>query len=307
MQAWKKYFQILLTRPIVFYTTCILAVCLVLNYPLFRKNSVDQTMNRLTPPINYYKEFVEPKDHFNEYKLRQCVYYHQKVIDLYNFERHGAYTMLGYCDALLGDNKKAAKAFQSSVDINPNNFWPYYDLGILSYRQGDYKKAVNYFQIALSKDPKLNVYVLFTSKIYADVRLSDSEHSKYNFLDGLREGRLAAYVFLLESLSKVGDFEKMFEIAMLGLKEKLGNEDILYFYAGKGAFHQKYYDKALELFQLSINSNAKNSDAYYYLALCMRLAGKEELAKQFFDTAKEIYQYNGSLREQQLNSKVRYF
>lgn len=307
MSVWRTYIQFILSRPLFFYLICIIGISFMIKFPLFRKNSVDQTMNRLTPPIDYFKEFVDPHKHFDEFKLHQCVDYHQKVVEFYDFERSGAYAMMGFCEGLLGETNKATTAFKSSTDINPNNFWPYYDIGILNYQKGNYAEAIKYFQIALTKEIKLNVLVLFSSKVYADVRLSDPRGAEYNFLEALKEGRLNAYIFLMESLAKRQQYEQLFEVALLGLKEKAGHEDVFYYYAGRSAFYQQAYNKAIDLLQIAVQKNPQNTDALLYLAMCLRMAGKEDAAQKLFETAKEIYQQEGSFIEKALNSPIRFF
>lgn len=307
MTSWIKYIKLIATRPIFFYLFCVVAVLPFLNYPLFKKNSMDQTMNRFDPPINYIKDFTGPHEHFDEFKLHQCVDYHKKVVEYYNFEKPAAYAMLGFCSALLGQTQRALKAYEASIEINPQDFWPYYNLGVINYKKNDYQKAVQYLQEALVKNPQVNLYVLYRSKVYSDIRLSNSQGDKYNFFEGLRQGRETVYIFLMDSLCQLKDYSTLFAVASTGLKEDVGSQDIFYYYAGRSAFHQKFYEKAVELLEIAIQKNPQNADAILYLGMCLHIAGKEEAAKHLLDTSKKILQEQGSVVNKHLSVGVRFF
>ncbi|MBF0489801.1 MAG: tetratricopeptide repeat protein [Candidatus Omnitrophica bacterium] len=304
---WMEYVKVIVTRPIFLYLICFGGVALMVDYPLFKKNFLDQTMNRLSPPINYFKDFANPKDYLSDFKLRQCIYYHQKVVDFYDFERPAAYAMMGYCYEHLGESQKALKAYQSALDINPNDFWSYYNMGVISYQRGSYQKAADYFKEALLKDVNLNVYVLYKSKMYTDIRVSNGSHSDYDYFQGLRQGHVNSYIYLMESLAKAEDYERLPELAVVAIKENLGEDDIFYYYAGRAEFSQKSYDKAVEFLRLSIEKNPNNFEAYLYLGLTMRAVGKEDIALKLLKTSENIRQMRGSYIEHRLSSGVRFF
>jgi tetratricopeptide (TPR) repeat protein len=307
VESLLKKFKFIIARPIFFYLVCLLIIFPLINWPLFLKNSQDQTMNRLAPPINYFKDFADNQGPLDKFKLNQCIVYHQKVVEYYPFERPAAYAMLGYCNALLGNTEKAIKAYEASVALNPNDSWPFYNLGILNYHKKNYSDAIYDFQQAISKNVKLNIFVLYDSKVYADIRFSDHSRIGYNFLEALMQGREVAYIGLMESFFKMGDFDKIFEVAVLALQEKLGDMSIFYYYAGRAAFYQKSYEKAVDLLQMALKINPQNPDALNYLGMCMHVAGKKDLEEKFFNAAKEIYQSQGSAIEKKLNSPVRFF
>ncbi len=196
-----KYFKEIVARPIFFYLFCFIIISPFLNYSEFKSNVVNQTMNRFGPQVNYFKDFAEFHEHYDPIKLSQCIHYFQRVVDNYPFERFAAYSMLGFCQELSGNSRKALRAYQSALSINPNDFWAYYNLGVIQYKEGNYSQAFDSFKHSLETDLKQNLYTLYRSKVYTDVRLSDPEFVNYDYVKGLEEGRLSAYVYLMASKS----------------------------------------------------------------------------------------------------------
>ncbi len=287
------------------YLACFLAVWHILDYPKAKGNAVAQTMSRFVPGIHYFGDFVDKHDHFDEFKLHQCIAYHKRVINFFPFQKSEAYQMLGFCYDRLGNTAMAIQSYQASIKANPEYFWPYYNLGIYAYRKGNYSKAVNYFQQALQKDLKINMLLMLRSKVFTDVRLSD--RPDYNVFEGIKDGREVAYIFMMESLFKIGAYDQLLGTALAGLKEGFGDQDIFLYYAGKAAFCQKSYEKAVELLQLALQKNPHNPDALLYMGLCMRVAGKEDLAKNFSVMARQELRQQGSAIEKYLNTGIRFF
>jgi len=257
-------------------------------------------MNRMVPYFDYFSDLSQSQ-------LQQCVYYHQKVVDFYPFQRSEGYQMMGYCYDRLAKPSNALKAFQKAMESNPNYFWPYYNLGLESYKAGQWQRAINYFQQALQTDLRFNIILLAHSKIFLDVRLSNRKNPDYDFLGALREGSENAYIFMMESQGNLKDYKKLFETSMIGLKQEIGDPDIFYFYAAKAAFHLKLYDQSIELLKSSIQNNPNNYEAYLYLGMCMRLVGKEDVAQALKFKADQLHLAQSSAIERRLNSGVRFF
>ena len=304
---WNKFFKIIATRIIFWYLAFLIVIWQLLNFSEAVKYAVGESMSRLTPSIDYFGDFVKPHEHLDEFKLYLCVNYHKRVIHFFPFEKAEAYQMMGFCYERLKDLPMAEKSYQTSMAVNSNYFWPYYNLGILSYKKGDYTKAVSYFQQGINKDEKINLMLWLKSKVFMDVRASNALNPDYDLLGSLREARKNAYILMMESLFKQAQYDQLLETAFLALKENFPNNDIFYCYAGKAAFYLKFYDKSFKLLELAVKNNPNNVDAIFYMGLNMRAANKEPLAVGFFNMAKRIYQQEGSSIEKHLNSPVQYF
>ncbi len=303
-----QFIKIFATRTIFMYLVCALIVWRILDYPVFKKNAVEQSMNRLPPLVNYFKDFVQNKGPYDSFLLSRCIVYHQKVVDFFPFERAEAYSILGYLYDLSGDSQKAIKAYKACLDLNPNYFWPWYNLGIGAFKKGNYSKAVEYFQTALERNVNINMLLLIRAKVYSDIRLTDANFTNYDFEQAIDEGRENSYIFLMESLFKLGQYPKIFNVAMLGLKEEhVSHPDIFYFYAGKAAYHQKMYGEAFSVLELALKNNPVNSDAIYYAALTLDNMGRKSEAAEYYKKAQDLQALGGSIIDQHLKAGVRFY
>jgi len=300
-----KFFKWIITRLIFTYLVCFLVTWHFLDYRKAKENAIGETMSRFVPGIAYFNDFVDRHDHFDEFKLHQCIAYHRRVVEYFSFQKSEAYQMMGFCYDRLGNLPRAIMSYQAAREANPVYFWPYYNLGIYAYKRKDYSQAVDFFQESLQTDIKMNMVLLLHSKVFTDVRLSDG--SSYNVVQGMLNARENSYIFLMESLFKLKKYDQLFKVALLGLKENSESQDIFYSYAGKAAFHQGSYEQALALLQLALQKNPQNTDALLYTGLCFQAAGKEPQAQNLFAMAKQIYQQQGSALEKHLNSTIRFF
>lgn len=292
----------ILTRTVFFYLVCGLLVWHMLDYHQFINNAVPQTMSRLTPPVDYFKEFVDRDGNYDRFKLMDCIYYHKKVAGYFVYQKAEALGMLGFCYERSGERPQAIDAYQQAIASNPNYFWPYYDLGVIYYDQAQYARAADYLQQAVEQDPVKSIILLTRSKVYTDV-----SGGQYDFIQGLKQGRVQAYALLMDSLTKTGSYGQLGRVAIYGLKEGLGEESLFYYYAGLAAFNQKSFVNAIGFLHAAIQADPYNADAYYYLGLCLRLAGKDDLAGVFLSQAAQLHQHGDSEIKKYLKARVRFF
>ncbi len=307
LRQWTKYLRFILTRTMVVYLGCFILIWLILDYHKLVNNAVPQTMSRLTPPMNYFTEFMDKKDHYNYFNLMNCINYHKAVAQFFAFQKAEADGMLGFCYERLGQEPQAVASYQQAIAFNPDYFWPYYNLGIIFYREGQYPRAADYFRQAIEQNPVKTIILLSRSKVYNDVKLSDNMGGLYNPLESLKQGRANAYILMMDSLCKTGSYELLWQTAMNGLKEGLDTQGIFYYYAGVAAYFQKSYQKAIDLLQMALQIDPHNADALLYIGECLSRAGKTDMAQLFISKAAQLHQQEGSIIEQYLKPRVRFF
>jgi tetratricopeptide (TPR) repeat protein len=302
MLVFLKY---ILTRSFVFYLLCFLLVWRLLDYQELAGNAVPQTLSRLTPPMDYFSEFVDKEGQYDSLKLMNCVNYHKAVGDFFAFQKAEAYGMLGFCYERLGEQSRAVSAYHQAIALNPDYFWPYYDLGVISYHQSQFARAADYFEQAIELSPVKTLVLLSRSKVYNDVRLS-KEAGSYDYLEGLKQGRVKAYILLMDSFSKTGAYDALWKTALYGLKEGLDTQGVFYYYAGVAAFHQKYYQQSVQLLQISIQDDPENADALMYMGMCLHAAGKDDIAQLLMKKAALLHEQQGDSAPY-LKARVRFF
>ena len=94
-QQWIGFGKFVFSRTLTVYLLCGLGIAMFLDYPKLLGNAVPQTMSRLTPPIDYFNEFVDRHEHFDRFKLMNCVYYHQAVAN-FQFKKQKHWGWLGF-------------------------------------------------------------------------------------------------------------------------------------------------------------------------------------------------------------------
>lgn len=270
------------------------------------RNAIPQTMNLLTPPMDYFSEFVSREGHYNRFNLINCVNYHKAVAQFFAFQKAEAYGMLGFCYDRLGESAQAQAAYRQAISLNPEYFWPYYDLGVIHYSQAKYSQAEDYFTQALEHDPRKTLVLLSYSKVYNDVKASQ-QGGGYDYFNGIKQGRTGAFILLMDSLYKTGAFEPLFKVAVNGIKEEMDVQGIFYYYAGAGAFHLKSYQKAAEFLQIALQKDPRNSDALLYLGRCLQAADKPQMAQALFSKAAWLHEQGGQALEAYLKARVRFF
>src|ERR1035437_6942210 len=102
-----QFLKFFLSRTIVLYLACFFLIWRIFDYHQFRDNAILQTMSRLTPPMDYFTEFVDKQDHYDRFKLMNCINYHQAVAHYFVYQKAEAYGMLGFCYERLGQRPQA--------------------------------------------------------------------------------------------------------------------------------------------------------------------------------------------------------
>ena len=297
------------TRSVFLYAVLFIVLWNIPWFAVARKHAVGQVLTILTPSINYYEDFVLPHDHFDRYKLDQCVKYHKSIGRLYPSESSEAYQMMGFCYALSGDLANAEKTYgiASEIGRGPVYFWPDYNLGVIAYQKGDYGKAVDLLQKALEKETKINTLLWGNSAVFYFVRSSDPKLMDYDIMGSLNESRMRAYFLLLESLIHLEKYKSLSAVAYLGLKENPKEAGMFYYYAGLSSFYKKDYEAAYETLELATMANPHNSNALVYMGKCLEIIGKKDTARIFMQKAGQIRQAEGNYLEKRLDPSVRFF
>jgi tetratricopeptide (TPR) repeat protein len=94
--------------------------------------------------------------------------YYQKAVNLLpNID--APHYLLGYCEFHSGNPEAAIEQFQKSIDLNPDFFWSYYNLGVIYLRQGDFLKSAFILNKALTLRKELTLVSLHQDPFYAQI------------------------------------------------------------------------------------------------------------------------------------------
>lgn len=168
----------------------------------------------------------------------------------------------------MGDNNLqqiAKKDFEGLYVLNV-------DLGMLNYQKGDYKKALNYLQLAFKYSTELCLH------------LATNPNVKKTILDDLQK--------------QLQDIKgKIIEIC-----QKLADEE----------FNNKNYDSAIEYYQNILNYSSNNPTVYGKICRCLELMGAYASAVSFLEKASllapdqhDLYRQIGDFYDERLNNSFK--
>ncbi len=204
-QLWKKLIW-LLKRAIVFYLAVVLLSMTVIDYKKIRLQDHINKLNAIKPAsFRFLIEFARQPERFNAQGLLPYLYFYQTMTDYFPglAEAHG---MLGFGLYYLGKYPKAAADFKKAIELQPDFFWFYYDLGVIYFKQGNYEQAIASLQSALKTDPQKALdFIKNSSVVYKSILLEDKSwalQTKERLGDGYRR----AYKLLLLSYDHLNNF-----------------------------------------------------------------------------------------------------
>ena len=174
-----------------------------------------------------------------------------------------AYNMIGYCQSALNNFPEAEKAFQTYIQLVPENGNPYDSYAELLLKMGKYDESIAQYKMAFEKDP-VNLVVSLSGIGHNYIFKGDFEAARNYYQESFDKattpsGKLSALYWKATSFlheGKVDEAVNAFDdYRSLAEKENLSTNAI-YSYANQGfiltetgnsAEGMKYYEKAIDL------------------------------------------------------------
>ena len=285
----------MLNRSWVLYAALVLFIWMSPTHVQLVANAKAESLSRLTPPMDYFAEFVNKKEGFDRKKTEDCIYYHRRVIDIIPTQRAEAYTMLGFCYERAGENAKAIDAYLRSLKFNPSYFWSDYNIGALYYNQKNYEKARFYLERATAQDPVRASLIPLMSKVYRDVMAGPAAKG-FDIGESLAQGYQRAFILLVLCSQQLRDYPFMLATALHASGRGRGGDQVFFYYAAVAAYEMGSFDKAVALLQKFLGVSPNSTEGMHYLALSLRAMGQEEAAKGVLAKADRLLaQYGPSL------------
>ncbi len=127
-------------------------------------------------------------------ELRENLEYYRRIIK-YMPDMAEAYSLLAFCDYYQGDIKGSINNYLKAIKLRPENFWNYYDLAVIFWKNGARDAARQIMARALRTDAKTTLMNIYSSKIYRDI-LWMSAHKDYDPLKELQNAYHIAASFV---------------------------------------------------------------------------------------------------------------
>jgi len=245
-----------------------------------KRKAKTTTLDHLRPPLNALARHIRTREPLPPGQFRAYIPYYQRVVEYFPSMAE-AHTILGFCYAASGDPEKAVNAYQGSIQVNPEFFWSYYNLGLILFRAGRYDAAASLLENAVTKNPAVTMRVLYGSPAYRQIMASDTQFD-YAVDKALRSGYREAYELLVLSYERMGQHPQMLQTAVRAAQAGLDNDGRFSYYAGKAAYLVQDHPGAVTFLRESIRKDENNADAYRVLGLSFQATGSEDLAGQAF-------------------------
>jgi tetratricopeptide (TPR) repeat protein len=232
--------------------------------------------------------------YFNYRQYNNAVAFAQKCTNCANAERVMA---LSYFQQ--EDYGKAEKALLTLVSKNANDAEINYTLG-RSYMEMELeKKAIFYYEKAVSIDTGRSTWLHELALLYYTVNdfknaiifFNKAAASGFTQTNDFKENLGYAYIY-------AGQFETGEKILLDLLARKPGNKDILRDIA-QAYYDQKLYDKSLEFCQKLMELDMKDAKALYQAGMCFQKKGQKDKGQGMCDKAIELDPSLAKMKRQQ--------
>ncbi len=306
-----KPLQFIFGRVAILYVLIPLILLSLPKWDVILAKAKIAALSRLTPDLAYYgfwAEYVTGKRKFNSQTIAEFENYDERAVRhpaeinwvdadaLYKFEdyydqlisympsRPDALAMMAYTHYLDGNIKKAIHYYEKAREWNVGFLWFNYNLGVLYYKQGEYQKAVEFFEQAVTTDPQGNMGFIYLSRefqfIASALKTDDIIQRK------LQEAYRRCYQLIVLGYYRAKNFPQLLFGASQAIQSELLPKDFYLFYAGLAAYELKDYKVAVSLLQQCLQINPNYAEGFHYLGLSLKELGKEALANQALEKAK---------------------
>jgi len=157
-------------RGIIFYLLILLLFHTVIDFDKTMSRARLLVLNRLRPETFYYiTDFIGLHPEYGKIELEEYAFYYKAVVE-YMPHRADALGLLGYCSYYLGQLNESISSYQRAIGINPDFFWFHYNLGVIYFKEGRYKEALESFKKALATKPQQAFeFIRFSRRIYLPI------------------------------------------------------------------------------------------------------------------------------------------
>ncbi len=252
---------------------------------------------------NSYAHYLLAEAYLKENNIQYAILEYRQVLKLAKFDQYvnevATRTKLARIYLERKSVDEARKEFLILTKIDPSNFQPYYELGMIYFNADQHEKAAPFFKkaVALNREHALSYYYL--GQIY--YRMSLFQDAKQMFLEALKRDQThyRSHYFLGLVLRQLGDYEwaiKEFEVAQK-------DDDIkLKCFLAKGTCYleKEVIPKAIVEFERGLKFAKRGSDTE--LNLRYFLADAQEKMRDLHSAIanwEKIYEVNKNFRDVQ--------
>ena len=182
-------------------------------------------------------------------KLREALRFYLSLARL--FPNPSVYGAIGYCYYQLGRYPQAQLYYEKSIKENTELFGLSYNLAVVYYRTGDYRRAISYFRQANQIPPQKSM--IYPKSINPmDQKIKENTTDPSSRLNALMFSYIRSYEFMISGFYHSGQYPQMLETAREAAKVFPGSEDYFFYAAALAAYRLKQFQNAQAFLQQSL-------------------------------------------------------
>ena len=227
-------------------------------------------------------------------------------------EHHAGYTgdtflanvnfLRGRVYSELNDPDAARQAYERVLSLVPDYRGAHMNLGNNAFRQGQFKRALGFYQkeYEAHQDPRVNVYI---GRSYLELGRVDSARNTFEAVIEQNDSLAEAHARLAHLYDQNGDIEHGLPHARRALEHEPDNPDYRYL-VGSMLLRSGQPDQAVEEFQQVVERKPGHSEAYYGLGQAMSRLDRVEEARRFLTIADSLKHIDDGLREYETKTRL---
>ncbi len=221
----------------------------------------------------------EGKDKVDKKEFMDYIAYYKQLQKL-DPTRAETYGILAFCYYWLGEYKKSEESLLKAIELNPNFFWYYYNLGVIYFQQGRYKDAVKMFDKSLVSSPALSLmYIRSPQTLHRSILNTDNDFAA-GIEQRLKQGRCKAELLRLAGYYYLKQYKHTVILAQRCIAlDTCADKDYCLCFLGMALYKLGAYNKAAYFLRKSFVENGGYAEGYdYYSRIIKRFGAVEKSA-----------------------------
>ncbi|MEZ4700008.1 MAG: tetratricopeptide repeat protein [Rhodothermales bacterium] len=207
------------------------------------------------------------------------------------------YFMRGRIFSRLNLPEQALESYHAVLNLDPEYRGAWYDMGLIAFKGGRLREAVEFMQNEESLDPTDFLY-LEMGKIYARLGEPDSARMAYEKAIDLNPGNASAHMWFGQLLEETGDLDAALEQSLEGARIKPNDPEYEYI-IGSLYFRKGDNEKAVEYLKPVADELPWHQGAHYNLGQALLRLGREKEAQPYLERADAAQQMQQAVNDAQ--------
>uniref|UniRef100_A0A4X2KAH5 dolichyl-phosphate-mannose--protein mannosyltransferase n=1 Tax=Vombatus ursinus TaxID=29139 RepID=A0A4X2KAH5_VOMUR len=227
-----------------------------------------------------------------------AMYHYQQAIQL-SPRHHVAMVNLGRLYRSLRENKEAEKWYKRALDIT-QTVEILSPLGALYYNTGRYEEALQIYREAAALQPSAKEIQLALAQVLAMMGQTEEAEKMTNHIVSEEAGCLECYRLLSAIYSKQEHYPKALEAIDKALQLKPKDPKViseLFFTKGNQLREQNFLDKAFESYQVAVQLNPDQAQAWMNMGGIEHIKGDYVSARGYYEKALQLVPNSKLLKE----------